>query len=66
MRSPRLSLSGLRPMPFIKRAAPTPPKSNEADEMPCLHIAGLNNPDPEVRWSCCASAGQALPAPFPP
>jgi HEAT repeat protein len=52
-------------MPFIKRTATTPPKSKEDHGISAPETAGLQNPDPEVRWSTARTLGgvaSAVPA----
>jgi len=52
-------------MPFIKRTAPTPPKSNEADESALPELSGLQNLDPEVRWSTARALGKGVASAVP-
>ena len=52
-------------MPFIKRSGSAPSAGNDADGGAASHIASLNNPDAEVRWSAARALGgvaSAVPA----
>jgi HEAT repeat protein len=53
-------------MPFVKREVPAaPPAGQQVADGLALHIAALNQPDPEARWRAargCAGRADAVPA----
>ena len=44
-------------MPFVKGKVPDPPSDKKPDEDFASHVAALNSPDAEVRWSAARALG---------